>query len=69
MNNLFKNTSSEIKEDASDIAQDFRVNIRVDTPEGARVKAAKEMGFREGLDMYKNPKPHDFRGVMVLNFL
>lgn len=43
---------------------DFQKSFRVLTPNGARIQASKSMSFREGLEQYKNPKPHDFRGVL-----
>ena len=42
---------------------DFKKSFRALTPNGARIQASKSMSFREGLEKYKNPKPHDFRGV------
>lgn len=45
---------------------DFQKEFRPLTPNGARIEASKNMGFREGLDQFKNPLPHDFRGVIIL---
>lgn len=44
---------------------DFQKSFRLLTPNGARVEASKQMGFRDGLEQYKNPRPHDFRGVFI----
>lgn len=41
--------------------QDFDTYIRVQTPQGARMHASKNMSFRENLDQYQIPKDHDFR--------
>ena len=67
MSNLFKPSATDETDqnDTSDNAE-FKVDVRVDTPDRARFKAAREMGFREGLDTYRIPKPHDFRGVSRL---
>ena len=35
---------------------------------GARMNAAHSMSFREGLNQFKNPKDHDFRGVCTLKY-
>jgi hypothetical protein len=43
---------------------EFQAAFRLPTPQGARIEASKTMGFRIGLDQFKNPKPHDFRGVL-----
>ena len=32
--------------------------------QGAKIEAAKEMGYRDGLDTFRNPKKHDYRGVI-----
>ncbi|RMZ94549.1 hypothetical protein BpHYR1_053157, partial [Brachionus plicatilis] len=45
---------------------DFEKSFRALTPNGARIEASKLMGFRDGLEQFKNPKPHDFRGLKNL---
>lgn len=32
------------------------------------MNAANSMSFREGLDQFKNPKDHDFRGVSIFKY-
>lgn len=56
--NKTNNSNTEEKEE-----EDFQVSFRVPTPQAARIKASRTMSFREGLGQYKNPAPHDFRGV------
>lgn len=46
-----------------EMKDEFQAAFRLPTPQGARIEASKTMGFRIGLDQFKNPKPHDFRGV------
>lgn len=46
----------------------FQGSFRLLTANKARIEASKTMGFREGLDQYKNPMPHDFRGVILFMF-
>ena len=60
LNNLFKS-----KQDAAE-SDEFKIRFKMTTPNAARLEAAKTMGFREGLDSYTDPKPHDFRGVSLI---
>lgn len=48
--------------------ESFQGSFRLLTANRARIEASKTMGFRDGLDQYKNPMPHDFRGVILLMF-
>jgi hypothetical protein len=41
----------------------FYTSFRLKTSSTACIEASKSMGFRDGLEQYRNPKPHDFRGV------
>lgn len=47
--------------------KDFEASFRLETPNGARMNAAHSMSFREGLNQFKNPKDHDFRGLHSLS--
>lgn len=42
--------------------KDFETQFRLQDPLGAKIRSSKAMSFREGLDMYQNPRDHDFRG-------
>jgi hypothetical protein len=42
---------------------DFQSSFRCITPNADRIKISKTMGYRHSLEQYKNPVPHDFRGV------
>lgn len=52
------------KEMIEETRSDFQRSFRLLTANGARIEASKSMGFRDGLDQYRNPEPHDFRGVI-----
>lgn len=51
-----------------DNSSQFRSSFRLLTPNRARIEASKTMSFRDGLDQFKNPIPHDFRGVISFHF-
>ena len=64
----FGSLAAGVNESLSDEAvaanqNDFQLAFRLPTPNGARIEAAKVMGYRIGLNQFKNPKPYDFRGV------
>lgn len=50
-------------ESIPDAGPEFQLAFRLPTPNGARIEASKIMGYRIGLNQFKNPKPYDFRGV------
>ena len=52
------------KEITPEEKEEFQVRFRLPTSHGARVEASHTMGFRIGLNQFKNPKPYDFRGVI-----
>ncbi|CAF0716745.1 unnamed protein product [Brachionus calyciflorus] len=59
---LTENSESNNKENEIDFEKSFRTL----TPNGARIEASKNMGFRDGLEQFKNPQPYDFRGLKYL---
>lgn len=63
LNNLI--SSSENNE----MVEDFQGSFRVLTPNEARIEASKHMGFRNGLEQFKNPQPFNHRGVSKINFV
>lgn len=52
----------------SNMQPSFKTSFRLLTPNQARIEASKTMGFRDGLELYRNPKSHDFRGVIIYTF-
>ena len=77
--NYIKNLSKEFKVDnlmsnsksSFDLEErsepDFRGKFRLPSPNTARMDAAKSMGYRDGLDQYRNPKSYDHRPVSKSN--
>ena len=56
-----KDNSKEFEDNSS--GSDFFAQIRLPRPNTARIEAAKTMGFRDGLEQFKNPKSYDHRPV------
>ena len=57
------------KSKKEDLENDFKASFRLLSPDSARFQAAKQMSYREGLGMYKNPKDFVHRQVILINFL
>ncbi len=55
--------SSFFNESFENWKKDFETQFRIVDPLAAKIQASKAMSFREGLDTYRNPRDHDFRGV------
>jgi hypothetical protein len=60
-----KSSLNNDDEDSRPENDDFQASFRLLTPNQARTQAAKGMSFRDGLEQYRNPMPHDFRGVSL----
>ncbi len=55
--------SSFISESYENWKRDFETQFRTMDSLEAKIYAARLMSFREGLEMYQNPRDYDFRGV------
>lgn len=69
MDEYLSSYDSSLKENNENEEPEFIAGIRLRTAKGARMDAAKSMGYRDSLEQYKNPVPHDFRGVISLAFI
>jgi hypothetical protein len=67
INNYLSEENESDSSEGSSSSSSFQASFRLMTAKGARAKASKSMGFRDslGLGQYKNPQPHDFRGVYI----
>jgi hypothetical protein len=57
-----KDSSSDFEENSE---SDFYGKFRLPRPNTARMEAAKTMGYRDGLEQFKNPKLYDHRPVSI----
>ena len=55
-----KDSTSDFEENSE---SEFYGKCRLPRPNTARMEAAKTMGYRDGLDQFKNPKIYDHRPV------
>jgi hypothetical protein len=62
MSSFYSNTNLDEYQSQTE-SLEFQSSFRCITPNADRIKMSKTMGYRDSLEQYKNPVPHDFRGV------